>query len=139
MSDTQPANTGMSSPVCRVNLLMNERLGVEIDYSPKCRGVWLDRGELDKIIAKAEAELKTSDPGQTSFLPRAQPNPWSPAIAPSSGPADYGVAPRQYDPHQAQGSHEPYRGGHGGYGGGEHGGGHGGHGRRGGFLGRLFD
>jgi hypothetical protein len=34
---------------------MSERQGVEIDYCPKCRGVWLDRGELDKIIEKSTA------------------------------------------------------------------------------------
>jgi len=32
---------------------MSERQGIEIDYCPKCRGVWLDRGELDKIIKMA--------------------------------------------------------------------------------------
>jgi Zn-finger nucleic acid-binding protein len=36
---------------------MTERQGVEIDYCPQCRGVWLDRGELDKIIERASAEL----------------------------------------------------------------------------------
>ncbi|MBS3986071.1 MAG: zf-TFIIB domain-containing protein [Selenomonadales bacterium] len=41
----------MLCPVCpNVELKMSERKGVEIDYCPKCRGVWLDRGELDKII-----------------------------------------------------------------------------------------
>jgi len=41
----------MICPVCdNVDLKMAERQGVEIDYCPKCRGVWLDRGELDKII-----------------------------------------------------------------------------------------
>lgn len=41
----------MKCPVCsNVDLTMSERQGVEIDYCPKCRGVWLDRGELDKII-----------------------------------------------------------------------------------------
>lgn len=41
----------MKCPVCEnTDLLMSERNGVEIDYCPKCRGVWLDRGELDKII-----------------------------------------------------------------------------------------
>lgn len=41
-------------PVCKnVNLLMTERQGVEIDYCPTCRGVWLDRGELDKIIERS--------------------------------------------------------------------------------------
>jgi Zn-finger nucleic acid-binding protein len=36
---------------------MSERQGVEIDYCPKCRGVWLDRGELDKVIEKSAAEM----------------------------------------------------------------------------------
>lgn len=40
----------MECPVCKVTLQMSERQGVEIDYCPKCRGVWLDRGELDKLI-----------------------------------------------------------------------------------------
>lgn len=44
----------MQCPVCRVELLMTERYGVEIDYCPQCRGIWLDRGELDKIVARAE-------------------------------------------------------------------------------------
>jgi uncharacterized protein len=43
----------MKCPVCSVNLLMNERQGVEIDYCPQCRGVWLDRGELDKLIERS--------------------------------------------------------------------------------------
>jgi Zn-finger nucleic acid-binding protein len=40
----------MQCPVDGTELVMTERSGVEIDYCPKCRGVWLDRGELDKII-----------------------------------------------------------------------------------------
>ena len=43
----------MKCPICEVDLVMAERQGVEIDYCPKCRGVWLDRGELDKIIEKS--------------------------------------------------------------------------------------
>ncbi len=44
----------MKCPVCAaVNLVMAERQGVEIDYCPECRGVWLDRGELDKIIERS--------------------------------------------------------------------------------------
>lgn len=44
----------MKCPNCKeVNLVMSERQGVEIDYCPECRGVWLDRGELDKIIEKS--------------------------------------------------------------------------------------
>lgn len=44
----------MKCPVCPdVTLLMSDRQGVEIDYCPSCRGVWLDRGELDKLVALA--------------------------------------------------------------------------------------
>ncbi|RAX57348.1 hypothetical protein CCZ01_06535 [Helicobacter monodelphidis] len=44
----------MLCPVCsNVQLVMSERNGVEIDYCPQCRGVWLDRGELDKIIERS--------------------------------------------------------------------------------------
>lgn len=44
----------MKCPVCEnTNLLMSERQGIEIDYCPQCRGVWLDRGELDKIIERS--------------------------------------------------------------------------------------
>jgi Zn-finger nucleic acid-binding protein len=44
----------MKCPVCEnSNLLMSERQGIEIDYCPQCRGVWLDRGELDKIIERS--------------------------------------------------------------------------------------
>ena len=47
----------MKCPVCTsVDLLMTERQGVEIDYCPQCRGVWLDRGELDKIIERSMNE-----------------------------------------------------------------------------------
>ena len=44
----------MKCPNCEVTLVMTERQGVEIDYCPKCRGVWLDKGELDKIIEKSQ-------------------------------------------------------------------------------------
>lgn len=44
----------MDCPVCKnVQLLMSDRQGIEIDYCPNCRGVWLDRGELDKIIDRS--------------------------------------------------------------------------------------
>lgn len=46
----------MKCPLCiTTNLQMTERSGVEIDYCPECRGVWLDRGELDKIIERSSA------------------------------------------------------------------------------------
>ena len=43
----------MKCPTCSIDLLMTDRQGVEIDYCPQCRGVWLDRGELDKIIERS--------------------------------------------------------------------------------------
>lgn len=48
----------MKCPNCSVNLVMTERSGIEIDYCPDCRGVWLDRGELDKIIERASQSMK---------------------------------------------------------------------------------
>ncbi len=48
----------MKCPACNeVDLVMADRQGVEIDYCPKCRGVWLDRGELDKIIERSTVEM----------------------------------------------------------------------------------
>lgn len=44
---------GMKCPTDNTTLVMSERSGIEIDYCPECRGVWLDRGELDKIIERA--------------------------------------------------------------------------------------
>lgn len=50
----------MKCPVCKdVTLLMSEKKGVEIDYCPECRGIWLDRGELEKIIG--QEEIKSQD------------------------------------------------------------------------------
>jgi Zn-finger nucleic acid-binding protein len=45
----------MKCPADGATLVIAERSGVEIDYCPQCRGVWLDRGELDKIIERAAA------------------------------------------------------------------------------------
>ena len=55
----------MKCPVCdESELVLSERQGIEIDYCPKCRGVWLDRGELDKII---ERSVKFDEPDQKFF------------------------------------------------------------------------
>ncbi|WP_236843925.1 zf-TFIIB domain-containing protein, partial [Campylobacter lanienae] len=52
----------MLCPVCKdVNLVMSERSGVEIDYCPSCRGVWLDRGELDKIIERSTQNSRQNE------------------------------------------------------------------------------
>lgn len=47
----------MKCPNCDEVLIMTERQGVEIDYCPICRGIWLDKGELDKIIEKSMRDL----------------------------------------------------------------------------------
>jgi len=53
----------MKCPVCTtVNLVMSERQGIEIDYCPECRGVWLDRGELDKIIERSDSPAAAAPP-----------------------------------------------------------------------------
>lgn len=54
----------MQCPVDGTTLVMSDRQGVEIDYCPQCRGVWLDRGELDKIIER-------SAPAPAPAAPRA--------------------------------------------------------------------
>ena len=51
----------MKCPNCNVNLMMSDRQGVEIDYCPECRGVWLDRGELDKIIERSTQQATPTD------------------------------------------------------------------------------
>ena len=49
----------MNCPTCKdADLVMTDRQGIEIDYCPKCRGVWLDRGELDKIIERSQAPAR---------------------------------------------------------------------------------
>ncbi len=46
----------MKCPVCKdVTLLMSEKQGVEIDYCPECRGIWLDRGELEKLLEREQS------------------------------------------------------------------------------------
>ena len=63
---------GMPCPVCRVSLVMSERQGVEIDYCPQCRGVWLDRGELDKIIERSAQEAPAAAPVQQPSFSQPQ-------------------------------------------------------------------
>jgi Zn-finger nucleic acid-binding protein len=56
----------MSCPVCSVALIMSERQGIEIDYCPQCRGVWLDRGELDKMIERSAPPVQVVQERQPS-------------------------------------------------------------------------
>lgn len=63
----------MKCPTCKeVTLVMSSRQEIEIDYCPECRGVWLDRGELDKIIEKSNSTIPvhTSPPPQYNQEPK---------------------------------------------------------------------
>lgn len=63
----------MNCPVCNEPLLITNRQGVEIDHCPKCKGVWLDRGELDKIIERSsmlENEVLQPEPPHITTTPR---------------------------------------------------------------------
>ena len=61
----------MQCPVCDVTLVISSREGIEIDHCPQCRGVWLDRGELDKIIDRAAPSVVGTQPAPPP--PPAQP------------------------------------------------------------------
>jgi Zn-finger nucleic acid-binding protein len=78
----------MKCPKCvGPDLVMTDRQGVEIDYCPNCRGVWLDRGELDKIIQRAAAmEQQAGYPAQQPGYRRRRPGT-RPAVQPGIGVA----------------------------------------------------
>ena len=109
------ASGPMACPVDGTTLTMSERSGIEIDYCPTCRGVWLDRGELDKIIERSEASTSQSAPPQPqqapqqSHAPQPPQAPWGQQPYPPQGQQSYG----QY-------GHKPHK-------------------RRKGFLEELFD
>ncbi len=111
------AHGPMACPVDGATLVMSERSGIEIDYCPTCRGVWLDRGELDKII-----ERNAADGGQV-----AQP---APAAAPPPQQQQ-----QQHQPQQQPWGQPPQQS----YGGQGYGYGHKPHKRRKSFLEDLFD
>lgn len=67
---TEDQVAAMQCPVCRVPLAMSDRQGIEIDYCPQCRGVWLDRGELDKIIERSTPEQSAPPPRQQAPAPQ---------------------------------------------------------------------
>ena len=68
----EQAVSSMLCPVCRIGLSMADRQGIEIDFCPQCRGVWLDRGELDKIIERSGA-AETAPQPQDRLEQRAMP------------------------------------------------------------------
>ncbi len=103
----------MLCPVDGETLKMTERFGIEIDYCPKCRGVWLDRGELDKIIerALAEADAPAARPVRAADPVYAPPPP---AAAPVYQPEPGRRAPEAYaqQPRRRDDDDDDYRGGY---------------------------
>ncbi len=65
----------MNCPICQVDLVMSDRQGIEIDYCPKCRGIWLDRGELDKIIERSGGFDAAPDTPQRPSSPQYHEGP----------------------------------------------------------------
>lgn len=71
----------MKCPVDNTELKIAERNGIEIDYCPQCRGIWLDRGELDRIIERAAAyeqrlALNTPPPSSGEHREKSRYEPW---------------------------------------------------------------
>ncbi len=85
-SEATEQENAMKCPVDNETLVMADRGGVEIDYCPKCRGVWLDRGELDKII---ERSLTAAPAAAAPVPPRPAP--------PQPAPQGYAPDPRYRD------------------------------------------
>ncbi len=90
----------MKCPVCRdPDLVMADRQGIEIDYCPQCRGIWLDRGELDKLIERSAAQAPSAGNPQApgAGYPQAPPA----GGYPGDQGGDYGYRPdrehRHYD------------------------------------------
>jgi len=79
----------MRCPVDNETLVMADRSGIEIDYCPKCRGVWLDRGELDKIIERSQV----SSPVRSAPAQAAEPQRPAPVYQPEPQRAPQGYAP----------------------------------------------
>ena len=107
----------MKCPIDGSDLVMTERQGIEIDYCPQCRGVWLDRGELDKIIDRA------AQPSAQQPAPQPQPS-----FAQTQQPGPFAYPERQHDPPRYDDDDDDrykHRGYH--------------HRKRKGFLGELFD
>ena len=99
----------MNCPKCNLTLLMTDRQGVEIDYCPQCRGIWLDRGELEKIIDRSMATNPVIEQG-TGFQPM-------------------GFGDKHYNKHYDHDSHDDHHGSYDQFG----------RRRKKGFLGELFD
>ena len=117
----QPARP-RACPNCQVALVITERSGIEIDSCPQCRGVWLDRGELDKVIEQVARLVPQQPQRQVAPMPQQMQPP------PVYQQAPY-YNPQSYDPHHNP-HHDPHHDPH-------HNPHHNPH-HRGGFLEHLF-
>ncbi|NTW98838.1 MAG: hypothetical protein HGB35_02705 [Geobacteraceae bacterium] len=107
----------MKCPVCTTtDLMMSDRQGIEIDYCPQCRGVWLDRGELDKIIER------------TAVMPAAQPMQQLVEVPPPRFREQESRSSRMNQGHDGHRGYEQ-----------QHGGGHYGQHKKKSLLSELFD
>lgn len=96
----------MQCPIDGTNLQMMERQGIEIDYCPQCRGVWLDRGELDKVIERSHTVFGGAQQPETARVadvPGAPPMPEYPQAASQVPPqppgTPYAPPPQQPQPY----------------------------------------
>ncbi len=99
---------GLLCPVCRVVLLMADRQGIEIDYCPQCRGVWLDRGELDKIVDRSAAHEHGPGPPLVAAPPSYDHGPGEGHFRRDHG----GSADGEGHQGSGHGGNRLYRGGH---------------------------
>ena len=109
----------MQCPVCQAELRMSERHNIEIDYCPTCRGIWLDRGELDKIIERATREMPSEIATPRAEWEGAPPSqstlPTQPMAPPQPMPQPQYPVPQysspQYPPRKKYDDDDHYRGG----------------------------
>lgn len=89
----------MKCPVCKdVTLQISTRQNIEIDFCPECRGIWLDRGELDKIIERSEVEMQQPMQAQQAAPQQPQYQQQAPQYQ-----QQYQTPPPQYQNQQQQG------------------------------------
>lgn len=115
----------MNCPACGTSMKVYEKHGVEIDVCPGCRGVWLDRGELEKIL-EVEARCGQSEPA---------PYPEERQQLDGHGYGKHGWNDHRGEKGHGEKGHHEHHEGHGRFGHGDH---HGTHGRRRSLLGELF-
>jgi Zn-finger nucleic acid-binding protein len=98
------ARTVLQCPVCGTTMREIERFGVLVDICPSCKGVWLDRGELDKIIQYAQSGYGDEVMAAGGYEPVAYEPPPPPSPAPPSPPSH---TTRPTHPHPHHQHHQP--------------------------------